>query len=137
MEISFKIFSSIEATSFVGKTCKNKCVERRCCRRMKGEAKWKPLMHSSNLTWSPTTIVSPTTFTNIQTQSINTLKFYKIKVIDDDSKKCFIAGIRSPKWWGQLIFGDMVKIAMPKKFLKVSTFFSLNVVVRALIRFQW
>jgi hypothetical protein len=26
---------------------------------------------------------------------------------------------------------------MPKKFLKVSTFFSLNVVVRALIRFQW
>jgi hypothetical protein len=104
---------------------------------MKGEAKWKPLMHSSNLTWSPTTTISPTTFTNIQTPSIITLKIYKIKVIDDDGKNCFIARTRSPKWWGQLIFGDMVKIAMPKKFLKVSTFFSLNVVVRALIRFQW
>jgi hypothetical protein len=61
---------------------------------MKGEAKWKPLMHSSNLTWSPTTTTSPTTspttFTNIQTLSTNTLKFYKIKVIDDGGKKCFI-----------------------------------------------
>jgi hypothetical protein len=51
-------------------------------------------------------------------------------------KKCFIARIRSPKLWGQLIFGDMVRIAMPKKFQKVSTCSSLNVVVGALIRFQ-
>jgi hypothetical protein len=86
---------------------------------MKGEAKWKPLMHSSNLTWSPTTIVSattsPMTFTN-QTPSTNTLKIYKIKFIDDDGKKCFIVRVRSLKWWGQLIFGDMVTITMPKKF---------------------
>jgi hypothetical protein len=85
---------------------------------MKGEAKWKPLMHSSNITWNTTTTISPTTsLTNIQTLSTNTLKFYKIKVIDDDGKKCFIVGIRSPKWWGQLIFGDMVNAQ------KVSTFF--------------
>jgi hypothetical protein len=51
---------------------------------MKGEAKWKPLMHSSNLTWSLTTTISPTTFpksfTNIQTPSINTLKFIKLRL---------------------------------------------------------
>jgi hypothetical protein len=40
------------------------------------------------------------------------------------------------EWWGQLIFGDMVRIAMLKKFPKVSIFSSLNVVVGAFIRSQ-
>jgi hypothetical protein len=113
---------------------------------MKGEAKWKPLMHSSNLPWSPTTTISPTTspttFTDIQTPSTNNLKFYKIKVIDDGGKKCFITTIRTPNggptnmWWiwsglqclksFNIFFikcccwgldkVSIVKIVMPKKF---------------------